>query len=413
MSPWSQAVAAALLKMSEKKDIGLSYSDIATEVTKVGGGHPTKQAISDLAAAVAADADWYPGKISENAKKCGPKPKFSAKAKKRVASSAMALKRRGEEPTVAAVQLQTPAATTNKATGGYFTAPTLTKVFKELCFDEKPSDPWAHTKPYQKTALPREVIAARLRWAIQLKKLERAPQWYSRNCVWVDPCNTVIPAARRTVFDHAQAAKGKRKRWMSSGSRMKSRNLMATPYAGKQKQWADKRAWWFLILARGKVILHLMPLDWVQNGAGMAELVCRLPGLLRKRLGRGPLPRTVVTDRGPGFYQASSGTIVAAYREALAANGFRAFTGEEAKAQPPDIPDVLLHETAVSWVLAYFEKFPFKWVPKVESNYKLFGKRLKECEAYINKNYDVAGLCRGFPDRLDALVAAKGDRLRS
>ena len=215
------------------------------------------------------------------------------------------------------------------------------------------------------------------------------------------------------MFDHAQATKGKRKWWMSDGSRMKSRNLLATPYAGKQKQWADKRAWWFVILARGKVVLHLMPLDWSQHGHGMAELVGRLPGLLRRRLGPRRLPKLVASDRGPGFYQAASGTIVAAYKEALAANGFKPFAGDEAKQQPPDIPDVLLHETVVSWVRAYFKRYPFQWVPKVEMNYKLFRKRLKECEAYINTNHDVAGLCRSFPKRIDALIAAKGDRLRS
>ena len=164
---------------------------------------------------------------------------------------------------------------------------------------------------------------------------------------------------------------------MSIGTRMKSRNLRATPYAGKQRPWTDKRAWWCVIKGRGKVILELMPLDWVQSGPGMAELVQRLPQLLRKRLGSGSLPRTVATDRGPGFYQASSGTIVAAYKEALDAHGFIAFAGEEAKWQPPDVPDVMLHETVVSWVRAYFRKRPFKWVPKVEGNYRLFRKMLK------------------------------------
>ena len=407
-------MVVALLKMSKKKTaLALSYSQIAEEVTKVGGGHPTKQAISDLAAAVAADSNWYPGKVTEMANKRGPKPKFAVLKRKQVAKSAMSLKRRGLEPTVAAVQLQTPAAATNPSTGDFFTAPTISRVFKELCYDDSPADPWAHTKPYQKTALPKELIAARLRWASRIKQLARKPSWYFENCIWMDPCNTVIPAAKRTVLDHAQASKGKRKRWMSNGSRMKSRNLLATPYAGKQRQWADKRAWWFVILARGKVVLHMMPLDWCQSGHGMAEVVGRLPGLLRRRLGARPLPKIVVTDRGPGFYQAASGTIVAAYKEALAANGFKAFAGDEAKQQPPDIPDVLLHETVVSWVRAYFKKYPFKWVPKVEMNYTLFRKRMKDCEAYINTNYDVEGLCRSSPKRIESLIAANGDRLRS
>ena len=412
LSPWQQAVAVALLKMSDKMDVPMTYSDIAGKVTKVGGGHLSKQAISDLAAAVAADAVWYPGKVTEHAAKRGPKPLFSAAKKLQVAKSAMALKRRGLEPTVAAVQLQTPAAATNKKTGGFFTAPTISKVFKEHCFDADPADPWCLTKPYQKTALPPAVQSARVHWANAVKEMGRGPGWYFKNCVWFDPCNTVIPAAKRTVFDYNQGIKGKRRRWMSNGSKMQSRNLMATPYACKQRQWADKRAWWFVVLFRGKVVLELMPIDWVQTGHGMAEFVHRLPGILRKRLVAQSMPKVVVTDRGPGFFQASSGTIVAAYKEALDTCGFRPFAGEEAKWQPPDIPDVLLHETVVSWVPRYFKQLPFKWTPKVDDNLKLFVRRLKECERHINANYDVDGLCRKSPSRLNEQIVANGDRLK-
>ena len=101
-------------------------------------------------------------------------------------------------------------------------------------------------------------------------------------------------------------------------------------------------------MARGKVVLHVMPPDFVRNGHGMAEFVGKLPGLLRRKLGSRPLPKFAMTDRGPGLYQASSGNIVAAYRDALANHGLKPFAGEEAKWQPPDIPDVLLHETVVS-----------------------------------------------------------------
>ena len=44
---------------------------------------------------------------------------------------------------------------------------------------------------------------------------------------------------------------------------------------------------------------------------------------------------------------------------------------------------------------------------------KLFKKRLRQCEAHINKNYDVDGLCKAFPRRIEALIAAGGDRLRN
>ena len=142
-------------------------------------------------------------------------------------------------------------------------------------------------------------------------------------------------------------------------------------------------------------------------------MVNELPSLLKKMLGRQtPMPRTIFTDRGPGFYQASSGTIVAAYKGALSQNKFIAFVGDEAKWQPPDLPDVLLHETAVAWVRGFFKRRPFKVKKKVKYNFTLFAKMLRRCELHINKNYDVTGLCKAFPRRIQALIKAKGDRLR-
>ena len=117
-------------------------------------------------------------------------------------------------------------------------------------------------------------------------------------------------------------------------------------------------------------------------------MINELPALLRKLLGYPPsLPRTIFTDRGPGFYQASSGTIVAAYKEALAENGFKAFAGGEAKWQPPDLPDVLLHETAVAWVRGFFKKRPLKVKEKVSilsENFHTLYISMKFCFLFLN-----------------------------
>ena len=47
----------------------------------------------------------------------------------------------------------------------------------------------------------------------------------------------------------------------------------------------------------------------------------------------------------------------------------------------------------------------------MERNYKLFGQLLKNCERHVNKYYDVDGLCRAFPKRVEDLIASGGDRL--
>ena len=92
--------------------------------------------------------------------------------------------------------------------------------------------------------------------------------------------------------------------------------------------------------------------DWEQTGAGMAVFIARLPKILRKMVGaEEALPRIVFSDRGPGFYQGSTGSIVNAYCTALREHKFRAFAGENALWQPADMPDLFMHETvAASYV---------------------------------------------------------------
>ena len=40
-----------------------------------------------------------------------------------------------------------------------------------------------------------------------------------------------------------------------------------------------------------------------------------------------------------------------------------------------------------------------------------FSERLRGVVKHINKNHDVEGLCKGFLQRLDTLVANGGDRI--
>ena len=70
------------------------------------------------------------------------------------------------------------------------------------------------------------------------------------------------------------------------------------------------------------------------------------------------LPRVVCSDRGPGFYQSSTGHIVGAYANAAKEHGFRPYAGSDASGQPPDVPDVLPHETAVAWLWNFTSPWP-------------------------------------------------------
>ena len=84
--------------------------------------------------------------------------------------------------------------------------------------------------------------------------------------------------------------------------------------------------------------------------------------------------------------------------------GFRPFAGDFAAEQPPDIPDVLAHETAISWLKLRESKTksPRPW----EESREAFTVRMRG----INAQCDVDGLCHGFVTRLERVVELKGGR---
>ena len=89
--------------------------------------------------------------------------------------------------------------------------------------------------------------------------------------------------------------------------------------------------------------------------------------------------------------------------------GFRPFAGDFAAEQPPDIPDVLVHETAISWVK--LREGRTKPARPWEETREAFTARIRGIVQEVNASCDVEGLCRGFTKRLEELVEHKGGRL--
>jgi hypothetical protein len=330
-----------------------------------------------------------------------------------IAQSAMAAKRQGMEPSVALVRERCPEATWNAKTGAPFTDKVILQVFTSRCTDEGSDESWSHISPLQKTALPQFLKDLRLTWAQDTLAQGASCGWFLRHCIWVDPCYNILSESPRQAFDQDMAKYGKSKRWMSKDMRTYSRNQRASPYGGKQQQHGDRKVWWFIVLTRAKVHIEVMAPGWRQTGEGMAAFVDRLPRLLPRMVGDGAaLPRVVVSDRGPGFYQSSTGHICNDYKAALQAHGFRAYAGADASKQPPDCPDVFLHETAVAWIRNYLRTRPFSRQGSLDVQQTRLEAMLLECERHINANHDVEGLCRAFPRRLAELVEGQGERLK-
>ena len=157
----------------------------------------------------------------------------------------------------------------------------------------------------------------------------------------------------------------------------------------------------------------VMPDHWAQTGDGMAEFVSELDSFLRNMLGEDArLPRVLVSDRGPGFYQATTGHIVEAYRRAAASENFRTFAGSDASKQPPDNADFCPHETAVSWLRHLMKKHPIAKGNGLAQMQKDFEKAMTACVKHINQNYDVSELCACFPRRVDELLDTKHEHLK-
>ena len=147
-----------------------------------------------------------------------------------------------------------------------------------------------------------------------------------------------------------------------------------------------------------------------------AACVNALPALLRQMLGFCSFkPRTLFTDRGPGFYHSIHGTVTGEYHLACQKHHFKLWAGTNAKkgdrAQPGDISDVLLHETAISWVKERIAKSNAAVREPWNETPQQFAARLQQVIKDVNKSCNLDGLCREFPARLQELKRRGGDRL--
>lgn len=99
------------------------------------------------------------------------------------------------------------------------------------------------------------------------------------------------------------------------------------------------------------------------------------------------------------------------YKRALAEHGFKAMRGDDARLQPGKLQELMLHETAVSWIRHRFHKTiptqPWEETPDA------YTSRLKAIVADINDNLNVEALCMAFMKRIDTLIEKTGGRLKS
>ena len=418
---WRDAPEGRLCAWEVAKAIGLREANkeihggapnlpwIAERLTKVGGGSPSTPSLHELFAKMDADEEWFPGKHS--GAKRGPKPVFNGQKRRCVALSMMAAKQNEGLPPCTELAVQRcPDATFNPRTGKPFNSKTIRSVFTTDCYDFDPEFPWVFQAPLQKVWLPEDLKQHRCDMAKYIRRYGKSPQWWAQHVLWFDPCSSIVPGSQQQYDHMRQALKGS-KQYISDDAKLYSGNMKGKSTALKQITWTGTKINWFMVLARDVVHVEVMPADWSLSGKGWAQCVDRLPGVLRKMLGpTAPLPRNVFTDRGTGMYT-PQGKVVREYAAAIDRAGFSLYWGDDAQRQSPDMGDLLLHETAVAWFRKRMRAERPEVVPWEETPVQ-WTKRARKVVASINQEYDVAGLCREFPQRLRDVVDSEGERLR-
>ena len=408
------ALRVVLRMRGEKAE---QYQWMGQQVALSGGGHPGRDAVRRFFARVDADPEWHPGKKTNVG---GRPPVLTLGKRKRLAASAQALKKRGVEPCYDALVAQCPALTLNPQTQVPLSRQRVNQVLTRDCYDDGAAKPWQFMYGARRRPLSAAAQAERLAWARRLLRGDEDAAWMYRNVVWVDFCSKVIPGSERRALDQEAAGRNKRKRLMSPDAATRSANLGGSDTAVKQASFGDVRVWYFVAMTRGVLGVtcfanaRAFPGE-TQRGAYLA--IKELPKLLGRMLGRSAVkPKVVFSDRGPGFYNPRYGVITSDYDAALRSFGFEPWAGTHAlqgpRRQPGDVADILLHETAISWLKQRLAKSDALVKRAWQETPAQFAERLAAAAGDVNATCSVEDLCRSWRKRLQELVQNRGDRLR-
>ena len=253
-------------------------------------------------------------------------------------------------------------------------------------------------------------MAKRLEYGLLMQSLRHTAQYYHNKIVWTDICNSIIPRSVTRTLEQALARKGG-KGWMSKSKKTKNINLKKSKQPLRQASWETVRMWWAPILVQGKLHIEFLGAkDFPgETDEGAARLVRKVRTGLNLRFQNEDAPNILYVDRGKGFYHQTWGTITHGFKAGLRECGLRAFWGDDASRQPGQLQELMLHETAVRWI-RFHERRTLPKRPWEETE-EQFVARLKHIAAVINKDYNVEGLTRGLPKRIDELVEQDGGRI--
>ena len=163
-------------------------------------------------------------------------------------------------------------------------------------------------------------------------------------------------------------------------------------------------------MTQGKLHVEILGTEFPgETGEGGGLLVAAVRKALNIRFQNTPAPNTLFVDRGPGFWATNSGRIMGDFKAALQANNLKTYYKDDAGLQPGNLQEIMLHETAVSWIRRReaLSRVTKPW----EETPEQFATRMKRVAREINDTSNVEGLCRSFKQRLQKLVDRDGDKI--
>ena len=310
---------------------------IAERVALKGGGHPTSRAIRKLLRKCS-DATWFPGKKPIHA---GGQPElYSQHQKEEVARVAMDLKRKRVAPCPRRVRARLPQLARNPDTNAPMSNKTIRGIFKTLCFDTHPCDPWQWLKSPAQDYLPEALKSQRVQCAKHI--LANIARCSCYNHVAIDPCSSLLPKTTQRLEEQQVAAMGCSK-WMSAESNRKGVNLRAPHTAKKQAGKNVLQVHWTPVFARGKIHIYVCDADAASRDATLPAKLndsrnlskfirTVLPAILTDMKAKykwANIPRTVVHDKASYMVTPHHDRLQLVFASALREGGFTSWVGDK------------------------------------------------------------------------------------
>ena len=152
------------------------YGWMATKVLLGNGKNPGRNAVRTFFRRVdKAGHAWYPGHYTG---KPGRKLALTSHKRRAIATSMMAAKKRGAEPSYDLALALAPVATFNETTQAPFTRKVINAVLTTDCYDHDPKRPWEFRYGAKRKALTIDEKEYRMDWAKRLLEEDHSAAWY-------------------------------------------------------------------------------------------------------------------------------------------------------------------------------------------------------------------------------------------